>query len=127
MKVYFGHSCGLDYEQEYYQPIRNDESLAKYNIILPHEQGSTNSNTRDFYRDIDLFIADVTYPATGLGIELGWAKDDGVPIVCIYRSGSKISGSLYAVTDKFYEYEDHSQFVKVIQDILESNEKATQK
>lgn len=127
MKIYFGHSRNLDYEKEYYQPIRSNEDLSQYNIILPHEHTSSSSNTREFYRNLDLFIADVTYPATGLGIELGWAKDDGVPIVFIYHSGSKVSGSLRAISDQFFEYNSQDQFIKVIHDIIKSNEKVIQK
>lgn len=127
MKVYIGHSRNYDYEKLLYQPVRGDIELAKYDIILPHESTSASNNSREFYQSLDLFIAEVSYPATGLGIELGWAFDSNVPIYCIYRTGTKVSGSLHAITDRFYEYEDLDQLTQVIREIIDHNEKVTKK
>lgn len=106
MKVYVAHSKKVDYKNEIYKSLRNDEFFNSVELILPHEVSDNSSNTRDFYKDIDLFIAEVSMAGTGLGIELGWVWDDGTPIYCLYKKGSKISGSLHSVTDKFIEYED---------------------
>ena len=65
-------------------------------------------------------IAEVSYPATGLGIELGWADMHKCPIVCIYRSGQKTSGSLKVVTDKFIEYTDKQDMLEKITDTIDS-------
>lgn len=40
--------------------------------------------TKDIIKTCDLMIAEVSLPATGLGIELGWAKAFKVPILCMY-------------------------------------------
>lgn len=84
MRVYVAHSKKMDYENKLYKPLRNDKFFDNYEIILPHEEGYNNKHTRDFYRGIDIFIADVTESGTGLGIELGWVYDDNKKIYCIY-------------------------------------------
>ena len=85
MNIYIAHSREFDYVKELYIPIRNDENLNENTIILPHEKNDFSSNTRDFYKNIDLLIAECSYPSTGLGIELGWASDDNIPTYCIYK------------------------------------------
>lgn len=72
---------------------------------------------------MDLFIAEVSMPATGLGIELGWAYDNNIPIYCISKKGKKISGSLKSITDKFYQYETIEELKKIIELIIEENKK----
>jgi len=117
-KIYVGHSKKMNYKEDLYQIIRNSEELKDYFFILPHEESDSSSNTREFYHSIDLFIADVSESATGLGIELGWAYDDKVPVYYIYKQGSKISGSTRCISDKFYEYSDSKSLITRILEII---------
>lgn len=117
MKIYFGHSKDMDYES-LYKLFRNNDELKGYEVILPHELDKSAYNGRDFYKSIDLFVAEVSCKATGLGIELGWAYDDGVPIYYIYKEGSKVGNSLKCLSDKFYSYSDNDSFIEVIKDII---------
>lgn len=116
MKIYIAHSREYNYQAELYAPIRQDATLPQADIILPHEEGYDIQQDRDFYRQLDLIIAEVSYPAIGLGIELGWAKDDNVPVVCVYQPQAKVSGSLRAVTGSFCEYHNADELIKIIQD-----------
>ena len=56
MRIYIAHSREFDFKNELYVPIRNDEELKEHEFILPHEISDVSSNTRDFYKDIDLLI-----------------------------------------------------------------------
>lgn len=116
MKIYIAHSREFDYETELYQPIRQATNLLQSEIILPHELGYDNHQDRGFYRTLDLIIAEVSHPATGLGIELGWAYDDKTPTICIYKTGAKVSGSLRAITGQFYEYDNDNELIKIIEE-----------
>ena len=118
MKIYIAHSKEFDYKNELYIPIRNSEKLRKHEIILPHAIDSNSSNTREFYKDIDIFIAEVSKPGIGLGIELGWAFDENKPIYCIYKSGFNVSRSVYTITKNVYKYKDTSEMLKIIKDIV---------
>lgn len=119
MKIYIAHSREFDYVNELYIPIRNDEHLNEYTIVLPHEKSAVSSNTRDFYKNIDLLIAECSYSSIGLGIELGWAFDDNVPIYCIYQKGKKISSSIYSVSNNVYEYENIDSMLKLVENIID--------
>lgn len=122
MKIYVAHSREFDYEKELYHPIRSDQNLPQTDIILPHEAGQNINFGRKFYSQLDLVIAEVSYAATGLGIELAWAYDAHVPIICISKSGARISGSLHAVCDHFYEYANTESLIKLVEDIISHHE-----
>ncbi len=118
MKIYVVHSREYNYKKELYIPIRSSEKLREYEIILPHEESSVTSNTRDFYKDIDLIISECSYPSIGLGIELGWAFDDNIPVYCIHKRDIKISGSINAITQNIYDYSNVDEMLSIIENIL---------
>lgn len=119
MKIYVGHSKKMDYEEKLYNVIRSSKELGSFSFLLPHEKDANSYQEREFYKTLDLFIAEVSYPATGLGIELGWAYDDGVPIYYIYQEGKKLGNSLKCLSKRFYSYSDDDSLVRTLLRILE--------
>ncbi|MFA5926205.1 MAG: hypothetical protein WC831_04715 [Parcubacteria group bacterium] len=114
MKIYFGHSKKFDYKNELYDPIRKSILNEEHEIVFPHEMSEAPSNSKNFLKTRDLMIAELSYPATGLGIELGWADAFNVPILGVYRTGSKVSSSAKLLTDNFIEYSDPADLVEKI-------------
>lgn len=118
MKIYIAHSKDINYIDELYNPIKESNIYKEHEVILPHEENKNSNNTRDFYKSIDLVIAECSLPATGLGIELGWLYDDNKKIYCIYKKGMKISSSIKAVTNNIYEYNDIEDMMNIINKIV---------
>ena len=118
MKIYIAHSRNIDFINELYKPIKNSVELSNCEFILPHERKQENNNNRIFYKNLDMIIAEVSKPSTGLVIELGWANVDNVKIYCIYKKGFKYSSSLKTVSNKFYEYSNKTELIKVIKNII---------
>ena len=118
MQIYFGHSKDFDYINEYYNPIKENKLLQKEILIFPHKNNTNNYNERAFYTNLDLFIAEVSYCATGLGIELGWANDDNIPIYCFYKKGTKPSSSLKSITNNIIEYNSLEELSSNIEQIV---------
>lgn len=114
MKIYVSHSRNYDYENELYLPLRNSELSSHHEFILPHENSSEPFNTKKLFQThgCDLVIAEVSFPATGQGIELGWANLLDIPVICISKKDAKISGSLKVITDKFVEYESSDDLIQ---------------
>jgi len=103
MKLYLTHSSGFDYQTELYEPLKR--SLAKtQDIFFPHDEENIGTKSKDIIAKSNFVLAEVSYPSTGQGIELGWANDEEIPIVCFYRSGHLSSGSLRFISDTFIEY-----------------------
>ena len=118
MNIYVGHSNDFDFKTHVYQPIRNSELNEKHNIVLPHEKSSKPFDTKSFLLDCDLFLAEVSYKSTGLGIEMGWANNMDVPIVCFYKEGSKPSSSIYVVAKNVIKYKNEYNFIKKLTALL---------
>lgn len=91
-------------------------------FILPHEKSSTPNNMREIICTSDLVIAEVSFPSTGQGIELGWANISKVPIACIYQSGKNYSSSLKVITNKFVSYNNDKNLVKIIEKLVYSEQ-----
>lgn len=105
MKIYVSHSNSFDYENELYIPLRKLSKEINWQFVLPHDQGK-NLRTHDEIIGGDAIIAEVSFPSTGSGIEIGIAYEAKLPIICIFKKGKKISSALSFVTDNFIEYED---------------------
>jgi len=103
-----------------YKPVRESVLNKQHEIIFPHEDESSTINTKDVIKNSDVVFAEVSFPATGLGIELGWADTYAVPIVCFSKTGAKISGSLKFITKNFIEYVDTEDLVEKTQKFLTS-------
>jgi len=114
MKIYFGHSKSFDYKKELYEPIRNSSLNQGHEIIFPHEDDNVFIHFKEIIKNCDLMVAEVSYPATGLGIELGWVECFGKKVICVYRQGVKVSGSLKVVTDKVLAYKDCDGLIKAL-------------
>ncbi len=120
MKIYVSHSRSFDFENELYKPIRASVLNTEHEFFLPHENGQS-INTKEVLQDCDLILAEVSFPSTGQGIELGWANMLNKRIVCISRKASEVSGSLKYITDNFITYSDKDDLVSKI--ILALNSK----
>ena len=110
MKLLISHSTRYDFQKELYDPL-NASLISKENeIILPHED-DVNISTKEIIEKCDLVVAEVSYPSTGQGIELGWANTLEVPIVCIHKEGSRPSLSLGRVANDFLSYADAKDMI----------------
>mgnify|MGYP000453326921 CR=1 FL=1 len=120
MKIYVGHSKQLDYEEQLYKPIRDSLLNDENQFILPHEihKEAEKVKSIDIIKNCDLMIAEVSFPATGLGIELGWANAFNCPIVFIYKKGAKLAGSLKLLSDVFIEYNSTEDMIEKISNTL---------
>ncbi|MBQ8891952.1 MAG: hypothetical protein IJ068_03700 [Bacilli bacterium] len=112
MKIYVGHSTNYDYVNELYKPILKSDLVKEHEFIFPHLNNNFNSN--EVINNSDLFIAEISYPTLGLGIEIGRAETNNQKILCIYKDGVKISSSLKYVNVDLLSYLDEKDLVDKI-------------
>lgn len=104
MKIYVGHSSSFDYRTELYQPLQ-ELDLVGCEFVFPHVDSEAPTNSKEQMKSIDLMIAEVSYPSTGLGIEIGWADSLNKPIVCIHKAGTVPSTAISGVCREITEYD----------------------
>lgn len=123
MKIYVSHSRSFDFEKELYEPIMQIEQSIDHEFILPHEKGRKFFDSKTYLKEeADLVIAEISYPAIGVGIELGWANIFKVPIVCFFKRGVTPSNSVKVLTDLIFEYSDKNDFSDKLAKFLENSD-----
>nr|AIA14292.1 Unknown Function [uncultured bacterium] len=120
MKIYISHSRKFDFQNELYKVLRESELNSNHEFILPHEQSDMPFNTKELFmnKGCDVVVAEVSYPATGQGIELGWADMLEIPIICIYKEGIEPSQSLHTVSKRFLMYTSSENMLEDISGAL---------
>lgn len=121
MKIYVSHPKDFDFKTELYEPLKSSGLAAEF--IFPHENSSDSFNSKELFEKhlCDLVLAEVSLPATGQGIELGWANILKIPIICFYKSGTTPARSLKVITDRIIEYEDAPDLVNKLTKELRLN------
>lgn len=111
MLIYLGHSTAFNYEEALYLPLKNSALWTQHSFILPHENQVEPTPTKDLIQTVDLMVAEVSYPSTGLGIELGWANNANRDILCVSHQHATPSSSLKYVSQHFLTYSDKKDFI----------------
>ena len=133
-KIYFAASIrsGRD-DQEIYSSIIAE--LKKHGLVLSEHFGSKNLTTdgenltntfirnrdKDWVREADVIVAEVTTPSLGVGMELGWAEEWGKKVICLYREqeGRRLSALVDGAPEfKVCRYQSISDVAKILADLL---------
>ena len=112
--LYISNANSYDYESELYEPIRQSDFYKNHQVFLSSEPQNAGINLKDILDKVDLMIAEVSYPSTGQGIELGRADAAGIPILCFYKAGNKPSSSVRYITDNLYAYKTTRELIDMI-------------
>ncbi len=122
MRIYIAHSSNFDFRTELYIPIKESTLGTEHTFLLPHDASDALFSSRELFANgCDLVIAEVSFPSTGMGIELGWANAAGVPIVCVYKSGTTPSSALASVTDTKLEYANATELLEQISKAIQKH------
>ena len=120
MNIYLSHASSFDYQTELYAPLKL--SLAQHHsIFFPHETDSVHIKSKDVIARANIMLAEVSFPATGQGIEIGWADAFATPIVCFYRSADTPSRSLKFVTKNFIIYDTQDDMIAKLEAMLQKS------
>ncbi len=120
MKIYVGHSTKYDYKNEIYKPLLESSLSKKVEFILPHNTDKT-FNSKEIIENSDLFIAEISLPSLGLGIEIGRAEMKGKKILCICNDKDKVPSSLKYVNVDVITYSDRNDMIRKIEEYVYNN------
>lgn len=119
-KVYVG--CSLTHApKEFHDRIDIlKNKLREHYEVLEFIDLTNGTNTDVFLwdtkcvKDSDLFIADCTYPALGLGYEIGVALENNKQTIAIAEKGARVSRLLLGVTDKDYIFHWYKHILDIV-------------
>lgn len=125
MKIYVIHATSYpDYREYIYNAFKKSDLLNKHTFIFPHENSDQVINSKNIIAESDLIIAEVSYPSTGLGIELGWAESAKRKVLCIHKEETKPSASLNVLTSDFVKYSNAETMIENVISWLNNYEKS---
>lgn len=123
MKLYVGCSL-LHASEEFRQDIEALKKDLEKDYKVLQFLGLGGGTAEEIYRhDIDcvksadIFVAECTYPSTGLGIELGTAIADKKPIIALAKEGAKVSGMVLGIdlpNFSFHQYNTKNEAIAII-------------
>lgn len=64
-----------------------DPNLTEDGDAMP--ESDIYSRDKEWVKQADIVVAEVTTPSLGVGIELGWAEEWGKKVYCLYRDTDK--------------------------------------
>ena len=118
MNIYVGHSSAFDYQNNLYAPIQNSNLTTHHHFIFPHLHSKESYESKSIILDCDVFIAEVSFPSTGLGIELGWANQIGCKVLCLHHDDKKPSSSLSIICSDFVVYRNTDHMIQLLKERL---------
>jgi nucleoside 2-deoxyribosyltransferase len=137
MKIYFSGSIsgGREHAAIYQHLVTHLQALG-HDVLSAHvadpevlEREKDTSPRLVFERDVawvhecDVMIAEVSTPSLGVGYEYGLAVQLGKPVLCVYRSGLRVSKMITgnpAPNLKIATYSTEVELERITQSFLES-------
>jgi|SRR3989338_3391069 len=118
MKIIITHASSFDYEIELYEPLKKAVESTGHELAFPHVWHEQDKSTKEFLKNADLVIAEVSHPSTGQGIELGWADMLNVPMLFLRKQGSRSSNSLRYLKGNYIDYTTSEDLIQKVQAYL---------
>lgn len=102
--LYLGHAPRWNFQEHLYLPLVSSHFATDFELILSHQHSLEPANTKEMIRNANVMLAEVSYPSTGLGIEMGWAEEFDVPIIAFYQHGRSPTHCLKIVAHDLFAY-----------------------
>jgi len=109
------HIHGEDYREIYEDLMELSENYFESSLGTYPDFWETGENPRNFYdrtkeeiTDCDLFVAEVTSPSHGVGMELEMAVNNEIPVIAVAKKGEDISSMVKGLpsVEKTVRYDD---------------------
>lgn len=118
MKIYVGHAGSYNYKAELYDVLKESVLWHQHEFILPYEHIDAPKDSESIIRTCHILLADVSYPSTGLGIELAWARQAGIPVLAVHQKSAKFSNSVAVVTTNIAAYNSHLEIITILENFI---------
>lgn len=113
--IYIAHLKQSNYVEELYEPLKNSLLAKKFNFIFPNEDVDTTIDSREAIKSCKYMIAEVSQPSIKLGMDIEYARNNGVEVICIFKRGYNPASCLKQASKVFIQYEHSDDFVKKLE------------
>lgn len=123
MKIYVAHSTKknlntpYNYQENLYAPLKQSKLWDAHNFILPHDKSTIATSSQNIIKTADMILAEVSFPSTGLGIELGWAHIYGKNVLCIHKKDYSLTSALKCICANNINFLEYSGIKNLIEQL----------
>lgn len=117
--MYVSHSTAFDFKNNLYNPLKQSKLNSQYKIVFPHENNLIPIDSQSIIKNSHFVLAEVSYPSTGQGIELGWANLFNITVICLFQEDRAYSTSLIFVSSKFIPYKNSDDLIIKLENYLQ--------
>lgn len=121
-KVYVSHSSNFDFTSELYQPLKLSNLVNKFDFILPHDGQPYQSGAKDLIKTCAKVVAEISFPSTGSGIEIGWADAFEIPLIILHNNNVTPSRYYYDLAENVLSYGSVEEMITKLADVLSQSE-----
>ena len=120
MKIYLAHSLTQAPEDFKAEMLEFREKLkAKYEVL--EYMGLVNGTAEDVFKhdvkcvtDCDLLLAEVSYPAIGLGFEIATGLQLGKKVLAIAKETAKVSRLVLGINHPNFQFKKYTQTQEIL-------------
>ena len=117
-KIYLAHSSKFDFKNELYKPIKDSNLGEKYDFIYLLDNPDFLPNTKNLIKSYSLVIAEISYPSTGAGIEIGWTDAFNIPIIFIHNELYNPPQYLKTMSPHILKYNNSNEIPLLLEPVL---------
>lgn len=111
-KIYVSHSTKLNFKEELYLPLQKIENIE---FVFPHNEQREPKSSKGVIKECALLLAEVSIPSVSVGIEIGWADANRIPVIFLVKKGIHIPLSLGLVSDNIVEYDNLTEKISELE------------
>ena len=121
MKIYLAHSL-TQAPEEFKIEMEKLKNLLKEKYEVLEFKGLINGTAEEVYKhdvqcvmDCDLLLAEVSYPAIGLGFEIATALTHKKRVLCCAQTNAKVSRLVLGISDTNFKFLRYNEFNEITQ------------
>lgn len=122
MNIYIGNQSE-DYKKRLTDALLNSSMAKKHNFIFSENREHGQFDPKECLQSCEIMVADVSHPTILLGIEMGWADNYDVAIICVCSKGTAISSHLTRMSKDIIIYTDTEDLVEELEWMIETKYK----
>ena len=117
-QIYLAHSSNYDFQGGLYKPIKSSHLMSMYEFIFLLDKPDNLPNTKELVKSYSAVIAEMSYPSTGAGIEIGWADALRIPIIFIHNELYNPPPYLKTMSPHIIKYDKSTEIPLLLEPVL---------
>ena len=125
MKIYLANSLTQAPEEfkrqmlNLREKLKEDYEVLEYMGLADGDAVSVYRHDIDCVKSCDAVVAEVSFPSTGLGIEIATALQNGKKVLAFAKTEARVSRMVQGIADKNFSFRRYGEIDEILKNIKE--------